>query len=57
MNITLRMLELFCIRAWLETNVAGDENVKLHNDNSQASSNNTYLIGLPLMLYIITTLR
>jgi len=57
MNITLRMPELFCISAWIETNVAGDENVKAHNDNSQASSNNTHLMGLPLMLHKITGLR
>ena len=40
MSIKLRTLELFCIRAWLKANVAGDENVKLHSANSQASSNN-----------------
>jgi hypothetical protein len=47
MSTALRMLELSCIRAWLEAKVAGEENVKLHNANSQASSNNAYLIGLP----------
>jgi hypothetical protein len=56
MSITLRMLELFCTSAWLEANVAGDDNVKPHNANSQASLNNAYLMGLPLMLYKITGL-
>jgi len=46
MSTALRMLELSCIRAWLEAKVRGDEDVKLHNANSQASSNNAYLIGL-----------
>jgi len=54
MSITLRMLDLFCISAWIETKMVGDENVRLHDENSQASSNDTHLTGLPLMLYKIT---
>jgi hypothetical protein len=57
MSIKLRMLELFCICVWLEANMAGDENVNLHNANSRASSNNTYLIGLLSTLNKIMELR